>query len=683
MKKKLVIIGYSALTNGIYREQITSLFSDAIIVDEFCVDDEKIRQSLNADLVLVQSYYIFKRIRQYVQEKSKIIVANRTISKAGLEEIMKIPKGTKLMLVDEDAEMATQMVSVIYRLGVRHIELTAFYSGSNSSSEGKNLIMLGESKYIPRSPTKIINIGSSLLDISTIMDIASVLGLVHILESQNIQKSYKEIVTTNFGLSGLIGETNLFEKELDILLQVLEDGIIGVNYKGLICTYNEGAEKIIGYRKRDIIYKYGLDILGKIPFKYVLENSQSVKEKLIKINGYDVVTSVHPIIHSNRLYGAVAIIKKFSDIEKKQHQLRSQLISKGHRAKYRFQDILGKSEAIKKCKSNAIKMAKSNATVLITGESGTGKELFAQAIHNRSKRKDYQFVAINCGALPESLLESELFGYEEGAFTGARKGGKLGLFELAHKGTLFLDEIGEMSKNIQMKLLRVLQERQVMRIGGDRLIDIDIRLIAATNRNLNDMVIKGDFREDLFYRLNILRLKIPNLNSRREDIFFLINHFKDEFNGKFEIDEAAKNALLNHNWKGNVRELKNYVEYIISLEIEKVYTKDLPFQDEEVSGKNIPYQEKVLMDEFIDMADRNIKKYIFVLKELDKAFRVNRRVGRRSIFQKAKKEGIFISEQEVRSILVNLEKYQMVEIFKGRTGTVITEYGKKLLLYLK
>lgn len=682
MRKKLTIIGYSASTIDIYYEQIASLFSDTIIVDKFCVYNEEIKQGLNADLVLVQSYNVFKMIRPNISKKSEIIIVNRTISKSGLEKIMKIPENTQVMLLDENVEMATQMISVIYQLGARHIELTPIYLGSNDSTEGKSVIILGESKYVPSSPKEIINIGSSLLDISTIMDIGAKLGLFDVLQSQNIQKSYKEIVTTNFGLLGLIGETNRFEKELDILFQVLDDGIIGVNSEGLVCSYNEGAEKIIGYKKHDVMYKCGLDILENIPFKYALENLQSVKEKLIKINDCDVVVSIDPIIHSYRLYGAVATIKKFNDIEKKQHKLRSQLIGKGHRAKYSFQDILGESETIKKFKNDSIKIAKSNSTVLITGESGTGKELFAQAIHNSSNRKNYQFVAVNCGALPESLLESELFGYEEGAFTGARKGGKPGFFELSHKGTLFLDEIGEMSLNLQMRLLRVLQEREVMRIGGDRLINVDIRLIAATNRDLSDMVTKGGFREDLFYRLNVLRLKIPNLNSRREDILPLINHFKKEFNGDFELDKDVQKAFLNHNWKGNIRELKNYVEHLISLEVKKVHIEDLPFECEEDLEHNID-DEKILMSRLIKIAGKNIKKYIFVLEELEKGFNENKRLGRRSIFEKSQENNIFISEQEIRTILINLEKYKMVEVFKGRTGTIITELGKELLEYLR
>ncbi len=683
MRKKLAIIGYSVSTVDIYHEQIASLFSDTIIVDKFSVDSKDIKRGLDADLILVQSYGVYNMISQYLEKKSEVIIANRTISQAGLEKIMSIPGNTQVMLLDENVEMAAQMISVIYQLGVTHIELSPIYLGSNDSAEGKILIVLGQSRHTPSFSKEIINIGSSLLDISTILDIAAKLGLSDILQSQDIQKSYKEVVTTDFGLLRLIGTVNRFDREMDILLQVLDDSIIGVDAKGLICTYNENAEKIMGYKKQDIMYKYGLDIFPDIPFKYVFENLESIEETLLKVNGYDVVISVHPIIHSSRLYGAVAIIKKFNDIEQKQHKLRSQLSGKGHRAKYTFQDIIGESEAIKKCKNDAFKMAKSNSTVLITGESGTGKELFAQGIHNASNRKDYQFVAVNCGALPESLLESELFGYEEGAFTGARKGGKPGLFELAHKGTLFLDEIGEIPLTLQMRLLRVLQEREVMRIGGDSLINVDIRLIAATNKDLKTMVINGTFREDLFYRINVLSLKIPNLNARREDILILVDQFKKDFNSDFELDENVQEALLSHDWKGNVRELKNYVEHIVSLEIKKVHMKDLPFEWEADLGNHMVNDEIILLNGLIKTAGKNIKKYIFVLEELENGFNENKRLGRRSIFERFQKSNIFISEQEIRTILVNLEKYQMVQIAKGRTGTVITEYGRKILMHLK
>ena len=198
------------------------------------------------------------------------------------------------------------------------------------------------------------------------------------------------------------------------------------------------------------------------------------------------------------------IINNFYEKEKNQHKLRTQLLGKGHKAKHTFDDIITVNDDYIKIKILAEKRAKSDASVLITGESGTGKEMFAQAIHNASRRKRFPFVAVNCAAIPDNLLESELFGYEEGAFTGARRGGKIGLFEIAHNGTVFLDEIGEMNYNLQARLLRVLEEREVMRIGGDSIIPIDIRIITATNTDLWKLVEENKFRRDLFYRLNVL-----------------------------------------------------------------------------------------------------------------------------------------------------------------------------------
>jgi transcriptional regulator with GAF, ATPase, and Fis domain len=221
-------------------------------------------------------------------------------------------------------------------------------------------------------------------------------------------------------------------------------------------------------------------------------------------------------------------------------------------------------------------MAQSASSVLITGETGTGKEMFAQAIHNSSPRRDFPFVAVNCGALPESLLESELFGYEEGAFTGARRGGKPGLFELAHRGTLFLDEIGEMPPSLQMRLLRVLEERQVMRLGGAGLRGIDIRVIAASNRNLERMVAEGGFREDLYYRLAVLPLPIPPLRDRIEDILPLVREFQRLLGVAFCFEPEVESFLLQREWRGNARELRNCIEYVANLGIPRVGLADLP-----------------------------------------------------------------------------------------------------------
>jgi len=692
MKKRLAILCYSEATLNMYYEQIRSLFQENLHIEKYCIEDGSIQNEIIADLILLPSFDAFDKVRQFIKKTDKVLFVHRTISKLGLDKIMDINEGTEAFLLDESMEMAKQMVSTLYEIGANHINFIPTCPYEKLEVSNKAVIILGKSSYEPYGAKDIINIGNSLLDINTIIEIGVRLQLLHILNRQNIGKSYKEIATANYGLSEILGMTNMSEGQLDILLQVIDDGVIGIDSKGAIFLYNENAGEIIGYKIEDVINRDGVKLFPQIPFRDVLENLQSVKEILIKINGIDLIVSVDPIIHSERLYGAVAIIRRFSDAERKQHRLRAKVIGKGHKAKYNFTDIIGESDTIKKSVEIAKRMARSDSSILITGESGTGKELFAQAIHNNSKRKNFQFVAINCGALPESLLESELFGYEEGAFTGARKGGKPGLFELAHNGTLFLDEIGEMPPSLQMRLLRVLQEREVMRLGGDSIINVDIRIIAATNKNLKEMMERGEFREDLYYRLNVLPLKIPPLRSRKKDILPLVEQFKREFRGSFKLSLSVEELLISYNWKGNVRELKNYIEYLVSLEIQEVEIRDLPFEIDEVVkeevDKEIKYEvydkeKEKFIETFIKDAGKNLPKYIFVLDKLEKAFLQNKRLGRRSILSIAKQNNIFLGEQEIRNILINLENHNMVEIFKGRGGSVITEQGKKILKYLK
>jgi len=239
-------------------------------------------------------------------------------------------------------------------------------------------------------------------------------------------------------------------------------------------------------------------------------------------------------------------------------------------AGYTVDDILGTSEAICRIRERIKTVAPSNSTVLIQGESGTGKEMVARAIHNLSPRRQGPFVAINCSAIPESLLESELFGYEDGAFTGARKGGKLGKFELANKGTLFLDEIGDMPLFLQVKILRILQERRIERVGGLNAIPVDVRIIAATNRDLDDMVAQGEFRQDLYYRINVIPITIPPLRERKEDLDILCRHFIQVYNQELDknvqtLSDGFRRKLWEYSWPGNVRELQNVIEYAMNL----------------------------------------------------------------------------------------------------------------------
>ena len=465
--------------------------------------------------------------------------------------------------------------------------------------------------------------------------------------------------------------------------------------------FNDKAREILGKNDDKIADIHACDLIKNVSFNSVYFSRNTIKDEIIKIDDKDLIVSVYPLVNSGKFYGSMAIVKEFQEVEKKQHKIRNKLIGKGHRAKYTFDDIIGESLEINKSKEIAKRMARSDSSVLIHGETGTGKELFAQAIHNESSRRDYQFVAVNCGALPENILESELFGYEEGAFTGAKKGGKLGLFELAHRGTIFLDEIGEMPKSLQIKLLRVLQEKEIMRLGSDRIIDIDIRVIAASNKKLEELVKNGEFREDLYYRLKILPLNLPSLRERRDDIIDIFEHFKEVYEGRFRMTKEAEVSLLKHKWKGNIRELRNVAEYLVNMNIKTIDREDLPFdyEDSIINAESIAESERlvnakgsykigVVEVESVNNSYERIEelfgvrepsKYIFVLKALYKA-RINRkRTGRRSIYNKALDENFYISEKEIRNILVELDKKSYIIIQKGRGGSALTEDGVDLV----
>ncbi|MEW9124759.1 MAG: sigma 54-interacting transcriptional regulator, partial [Thermotaleaceae bacterium] len=305
---------------------------------------------------------------------------------------------------------------------------------------------------------------------------------------------------------------------------------------------------------------------------------------IMDIYDQKIVTNRIPIIIDNKLQGAVAIFEEIKSIQKLELNIRKKLNEKGLVAKHTFEDIIGETNEIKKLIYQARRFAKSEGTILIYGETGTGKEVFAQSIHNESKRSEGPFISINCAAINENLLESELFGYEEGAFTGAIKGGKSGLFELAHGGSLFLDEIGETSLSFQAKLLRVLQEKEVRKIGGDKVIPIDVRIICATNRDLKEEVRNKSFREDLYYRLSVLELGLIPLRERKRDIIpmaisFLKQQCLIENKNMYWQNSDVFGPLLLYNWYGNARELKNFIERLVICcendEIKEAYVKSM------------------------------------------------------------------------------------------------------------
>lgn len=354
-------------------------------------------------------------------------------------------------------------------------------------------------------------------------------------------------------------------ERLKAILDFTYSGILATDNEGRITVFNPAAEKILGIKASEAVGQPVGELISNTGLPQVLSSGKTDLNAIMDHHGAPILTNRVPIIVAGKVRGAVATFHDAASVQKAEHKLRRNLSDRGLTAQHTFADVFGQSEAIKKVVAKAKRFAGVDSSVLLLGETGTGKELFAQGIHNASRRRNGPFVAVNCAALPESLLESELFGYDDGAFTGARKGGRMGLFELAHGGTVFLDEIGEVPLAIQARLLRVLEQRQIMRVGGNKVIPVDIRVVAATNRNLREEVQAGRFREDLYYRLDVLRLDIPPLRERQEDILILIEKILDRLAPRLSSRLKPHFPILHpllarYNWPGNIRELENLLE---------------------------------------------------------------------------------------------------------------------------
>nr|WP_275890923.1 sigma 54-interacting transcriptional regulator [Romboutsia hominis] len=408
------------------------------------------------------------------------------------------------------------------------------------------------------------------------------------------------------------------------ILDGVKDGIIAIDTKGKIILFNESAKKILNTKKEEVYKKNIKDVFPCMDWLVeAMIKNESHKRKIRNINKLTVNTRSVPIIVDGQVQGIIGILQDITNIQSLERKIRMDLNNKGLCAKYTFDDYIFKDEISKELVEMAKKIGKTEFTTLLYGESGCGKEVLAQSMHNISQRKDKPFVAINCATISESLLESELFGYEEGAFTGAKKGGKPGLFELAHGGSIFLDEINSLPINIQTKLLRVIEEKKIMRMGSDRVIPLDIRIMAATNENLRQKIKDKTFRADLFYRLSSLEINIPPLRKRKKDIVFLFEYFVrkmieeggfsnlSSISDNFQLKQEEVNLLNNHNWLGNIRELKNVAQkYVLTGKIEILYVEDEDNKVDEYNLNTCNSQFENINYEKIGIDIKEINKYV-------------------------------------------------------------------------
>lgn len=654
------------------KSNLEEIYKDFVVINNYYLNELKSTDRINDDVVLIMGHQVALMIEKNVKSRENIIVIDRTIKENEVYKIFNIPKGAKVLVVNDAKPTTLETISLLYGIGVNNITLIPYY-GNEKYEDIKFAITPGEASRVPKYIEKVIDIGNRCIDISTFINISNKLMLENKLIDARLFKYSETIVNLDSGIKDKYKELYIKNEDLNAVLNMSKEGIMFTDLDGRISFYNNAFEKIFNIRE-NIKNKNVKEVLDENLICLLEKND--VNDELIEYRDKFILVNEEIVDYYGEKKGCYINIKEVTYLEQLSKKLSTQYINKGLIARYNFDSIKTNSSSIMECIKLSKKVAKSDLTVLITGESGTGKELFAQSIHNASLRKNGPFVAINCAAVPESLLESELFGYESGAFTGARKEGKAGLFEQANMGTIFLDEIGDMPLTLQARLLRVLQERQVMRIGSDRLINVDIRIIAATNKNLIKMIEKGQFREDLFYRINVLPINIPPVRERKEDIIPLIKCYMER-KKDIKLSDEVVEVLMNYSWPGNIREIQNVASYInIMSNNEEVLLSDLPYY---LINYNVDFNKEI---EYLKYKNC-ISDSISILKIIKEQEILKSGVGRKNIEEILKSRHIILSEAEIRRIMSILNELSLISCNLGRNGSKITTKGENFLNWIE
>ncbi|HEL4318798.1 TPA: sigma 54-interacting transcriptional regulator [Clostridioides difficile] len=647
-------------------KNLEMIFKDKVMIKNYYLNKITEKELIKDDIILVMIDDRVLKIKKYVEDVSKIITINRSIKQKDIYKLFSLPEGIDVLVVNDNKHTVLETISNLYNIGINHLNFILY----NPNEEYRNIkiaITPGEASLVPKYIEEVIDLGHRYIDSSTFIQIIAKLKLDDKEITERLIKYTDEIISLYSGINTKYKELTIKADELNSIINLSNLGMAMVSDKGNIIICNNSLSDILDIQS-NIIGK-NMDELENENIKKIFSLSKA-HDEVIKFNNKYLNVNKYNIESFGKITGYYFCIQEITYIRKLEQNLSKKLREKGQVARYTFDDIKTVSMKMERTKKLGMKIAESDYTILITGESGTGKELMAQSIHNASPRHSQPFIAINCAAMPENLLESELFGYEEGAFTGALKGGKKGLFEQANNGTIFLDEIGDMPIYLQSKLLRVLQENQVMRVGGENVIDIDVRVIAATNKNLLEMI-KGDrFRADLYYRINVLPINIPPLRERKEDIEVMLKYFMKR---KRAISQGVQDIINAYEWPGNIRELKNTAMYINIMSSEDVILiNDLPH--------NLLNITEDFSKEISILKDRtSIEKVKLVMECLKNANNLNKNIGRNGIVNSINELGYSITEGEVRGILNMLKELDLIICESGRKGSELNRRGKNIL----
>lgn len=649
--------------------QLQELFSDYMELSSYSLE-EGIKPYINCDLALVPSAEVGEAVRKYLLPHTPLLVVRRTVSREGWTKIQQIPPHVRVLMVNTYWQMAIQTISSLYELGLRDIKLIPFDNDGEEKYEGiEYAITANERESVPAHIPNVIEIGPRLVDVSSLFDILTTLNLLNNDTLAILRRHEESMMPLNPGFVEMLNHFQQEHRSVSTAMDLLDDGVLVFDSNYCVHIYNQKMAEIFPPNQYQLA---NLPLQQLLPEKVMalLRQPRDIRGELVRIHGKDYLLNKTWTGRMDQPGEGLMVLRGCENIERQSGQVQQAMRQQGSQAKYNFRDIRGGNVKLRRALRLARKAADSGSDVLIEGESGTGKELFVQSIHSASARKDGPFVAFNCAALTGSLLESELFGYEEGSFTGANRKGKRGLFEAANHGTIFLDEISEIPLDIQAKLLRVLQEREFIRVGGSQTVPIDVRIIAATNQDLYELVRQKRFRLDLYFRLNVFNIKIPPLRERRDDIPDLAAFFLKQHDIREDFPRETMEIFQHYDWPGNIRELKNCIEYMVNLG-EGFLPANLP----EHIAAEVPAAsaaatdgrgEAILSLDSVDMA---------ILLNLRRAADLQKNVGRRWLAGQLSAAGMYFSEQNVRHRLGLLADRGLVILSRGRGGSKITPAG--------
>lgn len=684
-------IGLLTKESNVYcalRKQLEMIFGKYVEVIGWCVDEDK-NEKIESDLIIATNDLILNEAKSLgiIDESAKTYIIKRTMSLENLsklERILRLKHGTKVAVCGNMMESSIEITKSLKSIGINHLELIPYCRGCNIDLKGAKIALIfGYANDEPLGMDMVIDFGIRVIDISTIIIIIQELGIKHIESDLGASKYIKSITSVAYNLARVTESSELLNKQLDRVLDLTVDGFLMIDNHMNITQCNHTALTAMNFKAQEEVI--GKNLKSVAPsIANITDNffDESEISKIIALNGIDYYVEWHRIEPREKPINFIILLRKLKNIQTIEMSARQKQHQKNFIAKYTFADILSVDSKIKNLINYAKEAASSKYNIAIYGDTGTGKEVFAQAIHNFSKRSKGPFVPVNINTLQDNLIESELFGYAEGSFTGAKKGGKPGLFEIAHKGTLFLDEIGDLSHPLQTKLLRVIQEREVVRVGGLSASPIDIRLIVATNRNLFKMVNEGKFRSDLYFRINVLPIHLPPLWQRTKDIQLLLEHFLNKNGISLSmLSEETKGFLFNYKWPGNIRELQNICIYIACLlEVGHsskydIYEKLLSYIQGGYRNQNHGNHNR--KEDIISLeSSEYFPTYIAILSKFNNAKNKGIGLNRIILYHEFQQQ---ISMQQLKKHIDTLVSYKLIKVGKTKQGTNITREGLSFL----